>query len=341
MLVDNYWDDFIERVNETVDTLKVGKLPSLSRLTIHLTESCNFRCDYCNVCFTSKTMDKYLAFRITKEYSKLGGKTIHFTGGEPTIVSYFEELCEYAKSCGLSVSCNTNLYKKIDCTNINKLKTSFDTPYKDVYNKIVGVDSFDTVVANLKAYGDEMKAKGDIVSMTAVLDRNTYKSMLDLAKFVHSEFDVYNLYFSNYKGDNPDFAFTNEEIDDMFTNYIPKVKDFFREVGDEYSLKQLELYVPSDFIANPNRFEQNKTIPCYIQLSEMTIDVDGRCYNCSHTFRDGYKPFDVNVKEKSLGDAFKEVKSKLNGKYTLISKYCLSGCNCNLMGFNRKVHENI
>jgi MoaA/NifB/PqqE/SkfB family radical SAM enzyme len=186
-------------------------------------------------------------------------------------------------------------------------------------------------------YSKEMKGK--MLSITAVLNRKTYRDMIELAKFVHAHFDVYNLYFSNYKGENVDMAFTDAEIEDMFSNYIPKVKDFFRETGNEYSLRQLNLYNPSDFIAQPDRFQQNSIIPCYIQLSEMTIDVDGSCHNCSHNFRDGYKPYNVNANEKSLKECFEELKAKLEGNWTNISKHCQSGCNCNLMGFNRAVHK--
>lgn len=341
MLNDNYWDDFDKRVSETIVTLNENKLPDLSRLTIHLTKSCNFRCEYCNLCFTHKTMSKELAFKIVNEYFEMGGSIIHLTGGEPTIVPYFEELCEYSASLGMTVSCNTNLYKKVNSLHINKLKTSFDTPCPDEYNKMVGVDCFDTVVKNLKEYSAEMKRKGDIVSITAVLNRKTYKTMLELVKFVHSEFDVYNLYFSNYKGNNPEFVFSDDEIEDMFTNHIPNVLNFFDEVGEHYSKKQLSLYVPSDFRPIKERFVQNKTIPCYIQLSELTIDVDGLVYNCSHTFRDGFKPFKISVVDQSLSSAFKHAKESLKSNYTMISKYCLTGCNCNLMAFNKKVHDSL
>lgn len=340
LLKDNYWDDFEERVNETILSLKDGLKPSLKRLTVHITESCNFRCEYCNMCFnkTQRTMDFELAKKITKEYAEANGSTIHFTGGEPTIVPYFEELCAYAKSLGLKVSSNTNAFKYVDVKNIDKLKTSFDTPFKNVTDSIVNVNgAFDTIVANMKDYSIKMKDK--MLSITAVLNRNTYKDMLELAKFVNENFSVYNLYFSNYKGTDPNMAFTDSEIEDMFTNYIPKVKEFFLETENEYSFKQLDLYKPSDFIALPDRFEQNKTIPCYIQLSEMTIDVDGSCHNCSHNFRDGYKPYNVNVSDRSLVDCFNEIKENLNGNWTNISKHCLSGCNCNLMGFNRAVHK--
>ena len=68
----NYWDDFKERVNETIDCLQKGELPGLERLTVHLTEQCNFRCDYCNMRFSKRTMEKELAKKIIDEYAANG-----------------------------------------------------------------------------------------------------------------------------------------------------------------------------------------------------------------------------------------------------------------------------
>lgn len=332
----NYWDDFQNRVNETITCLSINKLPSLQRLTIHLTNACNFKCEYCNMKFCGETMTKELAIKIVNDFADMGGNTIHFTGGEPSIVPYIDELFAYAKSKGLTVSTNSNGFKRINTSNIDKLKTSFDLCNKDEFNRTMGRNCFDVVVENMKYYSNTMKDK--ILSITAVLNRKTYKTMLELATFVQENFKVYNLYFSNYKGDNLDFAFTDEEITDMFENYIPKVLNYFKETGNTYSYKQLSLYKPTDFINSPERFPENKIIPCYIQLSEMTIDVDGNCYNCSHLYRDGVKlEKNYNVSNISLRECFNSLKRDMSGIYNNLSCKCMSGCNTNLIGFNKAV----
>ena len=332
----NYWDDFQLRVNSTIDCMKQGMLPCLERLTVHITERCNFHCEYCNMRFSARQMNKALVLKIIDEYAQMGGRIIHFTGGEPTIVDYVEEVCAYAKQKGLQVSSNTNAFKRVDVSNIDKLKASFDTADPAEFDRTVGVGSFDRVVDNMKYYSEQMTGK--MLSITAVLNRKTYRHMLELAKFVHKNFSVYNLYFSNYKGCNPDFAFSDDEIKDMFANYIPKVLEYFQVTGNTYSWKQLSLYKPDDFRDTDCRFEENKIIPCFIQLSEMTIDTDGRCYNCSHLFRDGVRPEKViSVAEQSLAECFKELKRDLQGNYVCLSDKCLSGCNANLIGFNKTV----
>lgn len=336
----NYWDDFQTRVNETIDCLARNELPKLERLTIHLTENCNFRCKYCNMRFSKKTMEESLAKKIIDEYVEMGGKTIHFTGGEPTIVSYIESIFAYAKSRGLTVSANTNAYKRVSTENIDKLKTSFDTPYADEFNSIIGIDAFEKVVENMRIYSKEMKGK--MLSITAILNRKTYKRMLELAKFVNENFEVYNLYYSNYKGSNPEFAFTDEEIADMFKRHIPKVLEFFEQTGSVYSHKQLSLYQKGDFRNVACRFDDNKRTPCYIQLSEMTIDVDGNCYDCSHLFRDGVKPNEViSAKDNSLQSCFARRKQRYSNTSNMIciSDKCLNGCNKNLIGFNKAVSK--
>ena len=98
----------------------------------------------------------------------MGGSTIHFTGGEPTVVPYIEEIFAYAKSKGLIVSANTNAYKRINTDNIDKLKTSFDTPYADEFNATIGISSFEKVVDNMRIYSKEMKEK-----MLSITDRKS------------------------------------------------------------------------------------------------------------------------------------------------------------------------
>lgn len=334
----NYWDDFELRVNSTIDCLKQNRLPKLERLTVHLTDQCNFRCSYCNMHFSRNTMSKDLAFKIVNEYAAMGGNIIHFTGGEPSVVPYIQELFKHSKNQGLQVSSNTNAYKRMNTKYIDKLKCSFDTPIATDFNKTMGVNSFEQVVDNMKYYSDTMQDK--MLSITAVLNKNTYKTMLDLARFVQENFSVYNLYYSNYKGDNKDFAFSDDQITDMFQNYIPKTLDYFRAANNRYSLNQLSLYKPTDFINSDCRFETNKTTPCFIQLSEMTIDVSGGCHNCSHLYRDGIAPVvNVSVTDKSVGDCFNILKGGLNGNYTYLSSKCLNGCNTNLIGFNKAVEK--
>lgn len=334
----NYWDDFQLRVNNTIDCLKEHRMPKLERLTVHLTEQCNFRCEYCNVNFSTHTMDKELAFKIVKDYAQMGGNIIHFTGGEPSVVPYINELFKFSKECGLTVSSNTNGFRRIESQYIDKLKTSFDVPYKDIFNKTMGTDCFDKVVENIKYYSESMFGK--MLSITAVINHKTYTSMLDLAKFVQENFKVYNLYFSNYKGSNKEFSFTDEQINDMFINYIPKVLEYFKSTNNEYSYRQLLLYKPSDFKDVDCRFEENKVTPCYIQLSELTIDVDGRCYNCSHLYRDKVIPnLYVSVKNQTLETCFQTMKTNQKNNYTCLSEKCLNGCNTNLIGFNMAVHR--
>lgn len=334
----NYWDDFQNRVNETIDCKNASKFPSLQRLTVHVTEACNFRCEYCNMKFSNKTMSKSLIFKIIDDYVNMNGKIIHFTGGEPSVVSYIEEVFAYAKSKGLQVSTNTNGFNKMNPFYIDKLKASFDLCDEDEFNKTMGVNCFNQVVDNMKFYSSTMFEK--MLSITAVLNKKTYKSMLKLAKFVQENFNVYNLYFSNYKGCNKEFAFTDDEIDDMFENYIPKVLEYFKLTKNNYSYKQLSLYKKKDFVDKTERFEENKTIPCYIQLSEMTIDVDGKCYNCSHLYRDKEEStIETNVENYSLSECFNELKKSLDNNYTYLSCKCLSGCNTNLIGFNKAVYN--
>ena len=328
----NYWDDFEQRVKETCAALEKGELPPLRRLTVHLTQGCNLQCAYCNMENAPRTIDEDLTYKIIEEYKEIGGQTIHFTGGEPTIVPFFLDICEYAKDIGLVTSANTNAVKRVDTTNIDKLKASFDVTDRKEYAEIVGVDCFDKVVENLKHYSESMKGK--MLSITAVVDKTTFRGMLDLAEFVYDNFEVYNLYFSSYKGFNKERTLSEVEVEELFMIHIPDTLNFFKKVGADYSYKQLALYKPGDFADTRNRFEY---VPCSIQLSEMTIDVDGVCHNCSHLYRDGDREY-ISVLCSPLGECFKMLKQNVRWE-NCISENCLSGCNTNLMGFNRAIQE--
>ena len=188
----NYWDDFQVRVNSTIDCLKRKELPQLERLTVHLTESCNFHCEYCNMRFSKRTMDESLARKIVDEYVEMGGRTIHFTGGEPTVVPYIEDIFAYAKSKGLTVSSNTNGYKRVNTENVDKLKASFDTPYADEFNSTMGVKAFERVVGNMKEYSKTMRNK--MLSITAVLNRKTYTHRNFLVQTVPALTYVYKFF---------------------------------------------------------------------------------------------------------------------------------------------------
>lgn len=339
MDISNYWDDFPQRVTGTVKAIEEGGLPSLERLTVHLTDSCNLNCIYCNMKLKNKFMDFALAKRIVDEYAEAGGNIIHFTGGEPSIVPYIEELVEYANNGGLQVSMNTNAVKRIDVTHVDKLKASFDAFDAVTFRELYGTDAFERVVENMKYYSAEMEDK--MLSITTVLNRQNFREMLDLATFIFDNFKIYNLYYSNYKGRDPRFAFSDEEIDELFGMYIPMTLDYLESIGQEYSHKQLSLYKTEDFSDSDERFPINRTLPCYIQLSEMTVDIHGDCYDCSHLFRDNVRYENpVSLEGYSLMDAFAELKRRQDSHILLHSK-CLSGCNRNLIGFNSTVDREL
>lgn len=332
----NYWDDFSARVNDTARTVLSGSKPGLSRLTVHLTKACNFRCEYCNMCFQPKMMPLATAKKIVDEMPQ---GTIHFTGGEPTIIPYLAEICAYAKAKGLTVSLNTNGFKRIDVSNVDKLKASFDTGNREMFNRMVGAPAFDTVVSNYKHYSLKMKRK--MFSITAVLSKLTYRDMLPLAQFVYKKFKVHNLYYSAYKGINNLHCFAPLDVNRLFAKNIPETLKFFTKMKAEYSRRQLTLYTKEDF-ALTTRFPSNYTTPCYLQLSEMVVDVNGVCHDCSHLYRDGViTKTPLNVNDTPLLECFTKLKNVPEPNNTLISKKCLTGCNRNLCGFNRTVHKEL
>ena len=51
-----YWDDFNRRIKETVVAVKNNTQPPVRRVSIFITNKCNFGCHYCNMGFGQREM---------------------------------------------------------------------------------------------------------------------------------------------------------------------------------------------------------------------------------------------------------------------------------------------
>ena len=332
----NYWDNFLERAQYIID----GNRPQLDRLTIHLTSKCNLDCKYCNMKDRSTTLNPGVVKKIISEYCKMNGTIIHFTGGEPTVLGWLPEIINYAHDCGLKISLNTNGVNKLkDISKISKLKCSLDG-HENLDEEYGCENILDTIKDTLSYYNQKVDSS-QIMSVTVVLSKKNWNKMIEIAQYIRQNFqNIYNIYFSVYKGTKAEYLFTKQEIRLIWKNEIPKVVDLFKRTNDMYSLKQLQIYEKNDFVDGV-RFNDNKVIPCYLQLSELTIGTDYKVYNCSHLYRDGEKCVPLmDIRKDSLLTCY-SISKKSCENLVPLSKYCLTGCNRNLCNFNKYVHNKL
>lgn len=92
-----------------------AKRPLLSRLSIELTERCNFSCIHCYI--NQPAGDQELQARemttdqvraIIKQAAELGALTVHLSGGEPLLRSDLPEIYLFARRLGMGVQLFTN-----------------------------------------------------------------------------------------------------------------------------------------------------------------------------------------------------------------------------------------
>lgn len=158
-------------------------------LRISLTDKCNLKCIYCmpnntvdsNYINNDLTLDNYKF--IIKKLSKLGIKKVRFTGGEPLVYPYLDEIIEYTKNeCGISDICiTTNAIGLIDRISnlkekgLKKVNISIDSLDKYKYKKITRGGDLDEVIKSLnKCIDIGIKVKINCVLIKGLNDDEIY-----------------------------------------------------------------------------------------------------------------------------------------------------------------------
>lgn len=305
-----YWDDFNKRIEETSDYLngKSNVLP-VRRVAVFVTDKCNFKCRYCNVKDTGETMEKSTFLTILEKYGKEA--IIHLTGGEPSMVPWlFPTIMELGDKYRFHL--NTNGYRTPPYKCVKRLKISLDSCDPVYWNALVGrKNAFEVVVDNIKE-----SIPHTVVSITFTLSKNNYKQAIDFARFARNEFTgLYALFFSVYKGCQPDFEISKEDANDIFDNVLPELS---RELSEESLALLRETIDEKRRLIQGIRFEQDLNKACYISMSERVFSPDGTESCCSHLYRDG-------------------IMSQISAKH----EKCKYGCNQRLVQFNREVENRI
>jgi len=342
-----YWDLFEERIEETCNALSVDEMPMLRRLSLHITNKCNLNCKYCNERHNPKELDFELFKKLVKEYDSMGGGVLHVTGGEPMSTSYIYDAIEFVSDYkNIAFHINTNLVKRIPIEyfpTIKRLKVSIDSHREDYFDSITGIrGTFNKVVNNLKEVDRNIVDGNPIISLTYTLTKDNYRGIIDFLNFYYDNFkNFYATFFSCYKGSNERFAFDKESIDDLFSNYVPEAKRLMEENGDKETKFLFDNSHDRKTFVDDVRFEENKVIPCYLQLSELCINEDGEVWNCSHLFRDKVSGTGLNIKDHSLSEIFMDSKKMVDLENAPLHPKCLYGCNKKLTNFNKEVHQSL
>ncbi len=130
-------------------------------LRISLTDSCNFRCQYCmpdeNIqCLPNKHLMQVDEIEeIAKTFVGLGVNKVRLTGGEPMVRKEFPEILKMISALPVEVSLTTNAvlaHKYIDhlkAAGVRSLNISLDTLNPDTFKRITKRDQFQRVWDNI------------------------------------------------------------------------------------------------------------------------------------------------------------------------------------------------
>ncbi len=302
-----YWDDFERRIKETVESIRQGKKPVIRRVSIFITDRCNFRCKYCNNRNTGSTLSKSDFMEVLNKYGDTA--IIHITGGEPSTVPWLYPILE--DNCNKYIfHLNTNAYISPPVNAVRRLKISLDSHDEKYSDYLVGrIGSFRTVVENIKK-----SMMNTITSITYVLTKESYRNTVAFMKFVNIKFPyIYAVFFSVYKGINQKYVITEKDAEIFFKSVLPKLK---QEMPIE-SLNLIEETIDEKIrLTQGVRFPKNNKHICYLSMSEKVISPSGEEFTCSHLYRDGIYHSSPEKHEK-----------------------CLYGCNRRLVKFNEQVEN--
>lgn len=303
-----YWDDFMERSEETLTCLANGSEIPVRRVAIFITNRCQMKCQYCNHSNNKVEMSKECFESIISRYGK--SSIFHITGGEPATVNW---LYPYIREHGneYRFHLNTNALVAPPAEGLKRLKVSLDSSNPEYWNALVGLKAFDIVVKHIQ----EAIPK-TVVSITYTMTKENYKKIPAFIDFYNETFKgAYAVFFSVYKGENERFAFSNDDIDDFFNTIKPQMDASL----DEESKALLNETIGEKFrIMQGVRFPENSSQPCYLSLSERVFSPDGTMSGCSHLYRDGIMIEPGQKHEK-----------------------CKYGCNRRLVAFNQVVEERL
>lgn len=221
---------------------------------------CNAKCIYCSGEY-SKGTQNYNTYPVIKDliekgYYKAGGEAT-FQGGEPTLMQNFDELINLFIENGTKVRIHSNgiRYSKTveKALNDNKgtLVISIDSADRTVYKLIKQVDSFKTVINNIKQYINSGKrsASNIIIKYVIVPGYNDKISQVDkffkLMKkigIVNIAVDIEVQYARKY--DNKDVS-----------PHIFLLYDYFIKMADKYHIKH-KTYSFMTYVLNNRTFSK-------------------------------------------------------------------------------------
>lgn len=199
----------------------------------------------------------------------LGVRGIILTGGgEPTINPDFDGITRWLECSGVKYGLNTNFNKYRACSP-SFLKVSLDGFDRESYKKRRGVDSYETVIENIKKYCDfRDKSKTSLGVQIVVTDFDEIERFYDSVRDLDVDFIVYR----------PIEATCGHYSDNEVQCTVPVIMN---------AINKLKLH--DDRVVLNSKWNQLKTrfLTCSAQWAQLALDERGNVMYCCQ------KPYEI------------------------------------------------
>lgn len=150
--------------------------PLSETMELFISETCNAKCEFCyrngKIYDEKKALSTRQFVNLINEFADLHGENLDVSGGlEPLLSTSINDVLKAGLDRNLKVSLYTNgiALNNSDIINcllkISRVRVSLNAYDKESYKKVMGVDKFETVIANIR---DLVKAKKDTDSKVKI-----------------------------------------------------------------------------------------------------------------------------------------------------------------------------
>ena len=254
-------------------------------LRISLTDSCNFRCQYCMpdeniLCMPNKhLMSPDEIESLAKTFVEMGVKKIRLTGGEPMVRKEFVDIVQRLAKLPVELTLTTNgvlVHKHIELfreAGIRSVNVSLDTLNAEVFHQITKRNQFQQVWDNiLLLLKNDFRVKINVVAISGVVDK-------ELMDFVQATKDLpLHIRFIEFMP----FAGNQWKTEKVLT-----AKQMLEQVEQHFDIVKLK-DAPNDTAKKFKAIGHQDTFAFITTMSEhfcgtcnrMRITADGKMKNC-------------------------------------------------------------
>jgi MoaA/NifB/PqqE/SkfB family radical SAM enzyme len=287
-----------------------GEPPLLRDLKIKLTSRCNLRCGMCRYWRTRSedALDTKEWLRVLAEAAELGGRKVHFSGGEVFLRSDFLDLAAGAVSLGLKVNLTTNgtLVGREEAIRlakigVNAVSLSLDGPSPRLHDRVRGVPgAFRKTVAAVEAIRrySEREGRPIRVRINFVAMRGTFRRLPDMVRLAGSLGAIDLVPMPVDERGERKLRLSRSQIEEYNRDIAPKVAELRAKLGFPLTPERIHPWgtTPAAIRSAKKGLYSGGLFgrqPCFAPWLHTFLAWDGRVYLCCMT----------NGRVEPLGDA--------------------------------------